>query len=136
MKYWINTISLDHVTRGVAGGFTQAGHGKANGLKRLSKDDWIVFYSPRTSYSEGEVLQAFTAIGRVSDDASYRFEMSPTFIPWRRNVTFLESKQALIKPMLNDLSFIVDKQHWGYKFRLGLFEIPEDDFNVIKQSMQ
>jgi len=35
MNYWINTISRDHVMRGVAGGFTQANHGKASGLKGL-----------------------------------------------------------------------------------------------------
>ena len=28
MSYWINTVSRDHVQRGVAGGFTQANHGK------------------------------------------------------------------------------------------------------------
>ncbi len=57
--------------RGVEGGFTQAGHGKASGLKRLIKDDWIVFYSPKTSYQDGESLQAFTAIGQVADEELY-----------------------------------------------------------------
>jgi hypothetical protein len=28
MRYWINTVSLEHVERGVEGGFTQADHGK------------------------------------------------------------------------------------------------------------
>jgi hypothetical protein len=46
MKYWMNTISRDHVRVGVEGGFTQAGHGKAAGLKRLNARDWLVFYSP------------------------------------------------------------------------------------------
>lgn len=35
MNYWINTISRDHVRRGVEGGFTQANHGKDTVLKRL-----------------------------------------------------------------------------------------------------
>jgi hypothetical protein len=42
MKYWVSTISRDHVELGVAGGFNQAGHGKASGLKRLAAGDWLV----------------------------------------------------------------------------------------------
>ena len=34
MAYWINTVSRDHVQIGMAGGFTQANHGKATNLKR------------------------------------------------------------------------------------------------------
>jgi len=45
----VNTISRDHVRRGIGGGFTQAGHGKASGLKRLAAGDWLAFYSPKTS---------------------------------------------------------------------------------------
>ena len=68
VKCWVSTISRDHVQRGVEGGFTQAGHGKASGLRRLGVGDWLAFYSPKTSLREGEPLQAFTAIGRVADD--------------------------------------------------------------------
>jgi hypothetical protein len=67
MKYWINTISKDHVMRGVEGGFTQANHGKKTILSRVKKGDYIIFYSPKTSYKEGEPLQSFTALGRVTD---------------------------------------------------------------------
>ena len=48
--YWINTVSRGHVARGVAGGFTQANHGKPHMLRRMARDDWIVFYSPKTDY--------------------------------------------------------------------------------------
>jgi DNA-binding MarR family transcriptional regulator len=41
--YWVSTISRDHVQLGVDGGFTQTGHGKASGLKRLKADDWLIF---------------------------------------------------------------------------------------------
>ena len=49
MRYWINTASRDHVKGGVAGGFTQVDHGKDTRLKRMSKGDGIIFYSPRGS---------------------------------------------------------------------------------------
>ncbi len=135
MKYWINTISRDHVMRGVAGGFTQANHGKPHVLKRLQKDDWIVFYSPKTSYEGGEPLQAFTAIGQVKDDELYQVEMAPGFVPWRRNVEFYDCTETPIKPLIEDLSFIKDKTHWGYKFRFGLFEIPKADFDIIYKAV-
>ena len=135
MKYWINTISRDHVRRGVAGGFTQANHGKPHTLKRLKAGEWIVFYSPKTSYNEGETLQAFTAIGQVKDEELYQFEMAPDFVPWRRNVEFKDCIETPIKPLLSSLSFIKDKTRWGYMFRFGMFEIPEADFNLIQHAM-
>jgi hypothetical protein len=121
--------------RGVAGGFTQANHGKANGLKRLSQGDWIVFYSPKSTYEGGEPLQAFTAIGRIADEELYQGEMGPGFEPWRRNVAFEDCTEVSIRPLLNDLSFIKDKTHWGYMFRFGLFEIPKADFELIRSAM-
>jgi hypothetical protein len=37
--------------------------------------------------------------------------------------------------MINQLSFIKDKTHWGFIFRLGLFEIAEADFRLIEKEM-
>ena len=135
MSYWINTVSRSHVARGVAGGFTQANHGKPHMLRRMARDDWIVFYSPRTDYPEGARLQAFTAIGQVSDDEPYQVEMSPDFHPWRRNVRFLSCSETPIQPLLDNLEFIEDKKRWGYRFRFGVFEIHEHDFDVIRSAM-
>ena len=135
MRYWINIVSRDHVARGVAGGFTQANHGRDAGLKRLTTGDWIIFYSPKTTYEGGEPLQAFTAIGQVRDDALYQFALTPDFVPWRRNVDFKQCHEAPIKPLIAALSFISDKTHWGYKFRFGFFEIPEADFQRIRRAM-
>lgn len=135
MNYWINTISRDHVMLGVAGGFIQAGHGKDTGLKRLKKGDWMVFYSPKTSYVDGEPLQAFTAICQVADDELYQGERPDGFRPWRRKVVFTECVETPIKPLIGDLSFIQDKTHWGYMFRVGLFQIPQADFELIRSAM-
>jgi len=135
MTYWINTISRDHVRRGGKGGFAQAGHGKDTILKRLKAGDGIIFYSPKTSYQDGEVLQAFTAIGTVADDELYQVEMAHGFVPWRRNIKFEKCREVPIKPLLDELRFIKDKTHWGYMFRFGLFQIPEEDFLKIQQAM-
>jgi hypothetical protein len=134
-RFWINTISKDHVQKGVAGGFTQADHGKNTRLKRLRKGDYIIFYSPKTSLKNGEALQAFTAIGVIEDNAPYQVEMTPDFHPWRRKVRFLKGEEAAIKPLLEHLSFIKDKARWGYPFRMGLFEIQKADFELIAKVM-
>ena len=133
--YWINTISLEHVERGVEGGFTQADHGRNARLRRLERGDWIVFYSPRTEMCGGEQLQAFTAIGRIADDEPFQVEMIADFHPWRRRVDFRSSRHVPARPLVGSLSFITDERRWGYPFRRGLFEVPAEDFATIATAM-
>lgn len=135
MTNWINTVSRDHVERGVRGRFTQANHGKAQPLRRMARGDWIAFYSPRLEYPDGPPLQAFTAIGRVADDEPYQVELSPDFQPWRRNVDFLDCTETPIRPLIADLGFIENKQRWGYKFRFGVFRVDDHDFELIRTAM-
>ena len=130
-RYWVNTVSRDHVQKGVEGGFTQADHGKNTRLKRLNQGDYLVFYSPRTHFRTGETLQAFTALGRVTDTEPYQVEMSPDFHPWRRNMTFFDGREAPVRPLIEHLAFIKNKESWGYPFRRGLFELSEGDFERI-----
>lgn len=135
MKYWINCISKDHVLAGVEGGFTQAGHGKPDPLKPLWKNDLVAFYSAGSTYRKGELIQSFTAIGRVKDDVPYQETVSKDFRPWRRRMEFLGVKDAPIVPLIPDLTFIPDKAHWGMPLRRGLFEIEKDDFDKIAAAM-
>ena len=134
-KYWINTVSFDHLKRGIEGGFTQANHGKAINIKKLSKEDMIVFYSPKTKFENGEPLQKFTAIGIIADTEPYQVEMTQTFHPWRRNVKFLKCRQAPVHDLIDSLEFIKDKKKWGFPFRRSLFTIAEKDFKLISNAM-
>ena len=109
MAYWINTISRDHVLLGMRGGYTQASHGRPHALRRLERGDLIAFYSPRTTYPDGEPLQLFTAIARVIDDEPHQVEMRPGFHPWRRVVEPLTTNEAPARPLINDLTFIRDR---------------------------
>jgi hypothetical protein len=62
--------------------------------------------------------------------------MSPDFRPWRRRVEFFVCQEAPIEDLLGGLTFIKDRAHWGFVFRRGLFEIPEEDFRRIAAAMQ
>ena len=135
MKYWVNTISQTHVRNGVAGGFTQADHGKDSRLRRMAKGDGIVFYSPRAEMKAGPPVQSFTAIGEVVDEAPYQVEMNDEFKPWRRAVKFLPASEAPIQPLIENLEFIRNKKSWGVVFRRGFFEIGEGDFGRIREAM-
>ena len=134
-RYWIGVASLEHVLRGVTGGFAQVCHGKPGPLRSMRGDDWIIYYSPTVQFGGKEPCQSFTAIGKISSYDLYTFVMSDDFIPWRRNVNFLPSKRVPIQPLLEKLTFIKDKKKWGFPFRRGCFEIVEKDFLLIAKHM-
>ena len=135
MKYWVNTVTKNHIMIGVEGGFTQADHGKDTRLKKLNLGDYIVFYSPRSEIREGEILQSFTAIGRIVDKIPYRVKMKPGFEPWRRKVNFINCRETSIRDLINSLNFIHNKKNWGLPFRHGLFEIGRADMEIIAKAM-
>jgi predicted RNA-binding protein len=135
MRYWIGVASKEHVNRGVAGGFCQLCHGKAQPLKRMAEGDWIIYYSPKEWFDAPTPCQQFTAIGEVVGEKVYPFEMFPGFIPHRRDIRFLTATAAPIRPLLAELSFIKDKSKWGYVFRFGHLEIPQTDFELIATKM-
>lgn len=87
-KYWIIVASKDHVQHGVEQGIAQACHGKASPLKRMTKGDYVLYYSSKVAFDHTEKCQEFTAIGQVKDDEVYAFQMSENFTPFRRNIDF------------------------------------------------
>ena len=135
MKLYLSNVSKNHVLIGLNGGFTQADHGKNSRLKNLAKGDYIIFYSPRTEFKGGESLQKFTAIGQIIDDHPFQVEMTPTFHPWRRKVQFFECREAPVKELIQELSFIKNKKQWGFPFRRGLFSIEKGDYDTIATAM-
>lgn len=135
-RFWVNTISLDHVLLGVEGGFTQADHGRDTRLRQLCRGDGIAFYSPRQSLGTGKPLQQFTALGVIADDEPYRVEVRADFAPWRRRIAFEAVRAVPIRPLLPMLGFISDEQKWGLPFRRGLFEVPAGDFGMIAGALR
>jgi hypothetical protein len=134
-RFWVGVVSGSHVQLGVKGGFIQLGHGKKAPLQKLHAGDGLAMYSPRTDYPDGEVLQAFTAIGVVRSGEIYQVEMSSDFKPFRVDVRFHKCREALIRPLVGELSFIKNKTHWGAALRFGQLKIPADDFKIIAEAM-
>lgn len=134
-KYWMAVASREHVMRGVTEGFAQVCHGKGGPLKKMSEGDWIIYYSPTEKFGKAISCRQFTAIGKIEKGKPYLFAMSDDFIPWRRKVHFFPAKEVDIGQLLDKLSFIQDKRHWGFIFRRGFFEISETDFKIIADNM-
>lgn len=68
----------------------------------------------------------------VADDEPYQLSADQ---PWRRTMEFLPCTATPIRPLLEQLEFIVDPQRWGYKFRFGVFRIDQHDFELIRSAM-
>ena len=134
-SHWLGVVSRSHVLLGVKDGFIQLNHGKKAPLQKFCAGDGLVIYSPRTEYPDGEPLQAFTAIGTIVSGEVYQIEMAPDFKPYRISVQFSRCKEAPIKPLIEELSFIKSKTHWGAAFRFGQLKIPANDFALIAEAM-
>lgn len=135
MTCWVGVASRDHVTRAVKGGFCQVNHGKAAPLKRMTRGDTILYYSPREEMRGGKPVQAFTAIGLIDDDEPYQVQQGDDFEPFRRKVDYFTSHDAPIGPLLSQLALTRDRTSWGILFRRGLFTIVDADYSVIARAM-
>jgi len=134
-KYWILVASKDHVKKGLAEGIAQACHGKASPLRRMRKNDFVIYYSGKQTLGKPDKCQEFTAIGKVMNDDIYQIQISENFCPSRHSIDFLESKDVSILPLIHELEFIQNKKSWGYPFRFGFFEINQHDFDLISSQM-
>ena len=103
---------------------------------RFRADDGLIMYSPRTTHQDGEVLQAFTAIGRIKSGETYEVEMTPDFTPYPIDVEFFACDEAPIRPLIDGLSFIRSKTRWGAAFRFGQVKVPREDFLHIAAAMR
>ena len=61
--------------------------------------------------------------------------MSEDFKPYRVDVSFFKSTEVPIKPLVDRLSFIKNKTHWGAAFRFGYIKVPAPDFALIAEEM-
>ena len=104
-------------------------------MRRLRRGDVLAFYSPREAMGSGTALRAFTAAGRIMDDAPYQASQSLEFQPFRRETAFWHGEQAPIQPLLDALTFTRGRAAWGLSFRRSVFRIEAHDFATIAKAM-
>jgi hypothetical protein len=132
---WIAVASADHVARGRAAGFMQVCHGKGGPLRRIRAGDRVAYYSPTAAFRGKDKLQAFTAIGVVREGEPYQVEMFEGFRPFRRDISWLEGREAPMLALRDELDFTCAEPNWGYRLRLGLVPIGDRDMRLIAQAM-
>jgi hypothetical protein len=134
MRYWLGVVQREHVLRGVALGIAQINHG-SKAVGRMEPGDGFVYYSPKTSYPDGDPLREFTAIGRIAPGDVWQAD-DGDFHPWRRKVDYDGSAHATsITPLLDVLDLSRGNRNWGYQLRRGQVEMTEHDFRVIAAEM-
>jgi hypothetical protein len=120
----------------VAEGFAMFAHGRHDAVMRTTPGEWLAYYSPRTLLKGGEEVRAFTAIGRFTERQPYEAEMTAGRVGWRRDIAYeMGARDADVYPLLDQLSFIKDRTHWGLFFHRSLFSVPRDDFVLIAEAM-
>lgn len=137
-RNWIAVASAEHARLGRDArpvGFMQVGHGKGAPLKRIAPGDRVAYYAPAEVYRGTDKLQSFVSIGVVQDREPYPFDMGEGFVPWRRDVAYVSAREAPIAPLLDEFDFVDDRQHWGSKFRFGLFPVNDADMQRIARAM-
>jgi EVE domain len=133
MTAWLGVVSRAHVRTGVAGGFAQLCHGKAQPLRRMCRGDWLVDYSP-TDEIGGAALRAFTAIGQVEGSEVYPYDMGGGFVPYRRAVRYADAQEVAIDMIKQELEFCA-RPNWGMALRRGHLPLEAADFATIAAAM-
>lgn len=135
--FWMGVASADHARAGRDGGFAQLGHGKHTAVKSLKRGDWIVYYSPKERLGQGDAVQAFTTIGRVTSDEPYQVNQGKNFAPFRVDVDYVkDAKFASIAPLLNKLDLTKDRGgNWGIAMRGSKSKLSASDMRTIALAM-
>jgi len=135
-KFWVVVTSRDHALQGFKEGIVQVNHGKESPLRRMHAGDRVLFYAGKKVYGEKELSQCFVALAVLTDEAIFQHEVSAEFKPFRRKAEYQTVDETPIRPLINELEFIGNKEKWGFIFRTGIFEITKHDFDLIQSHLQ
>jgi len=134
MAAWLVVACADHVARGQAEGFVQACHGKAAPLRRMAPGDWVICYSPSQAFRGQDGLRSFTALGRITEGEPYLADMGNGFVPWRRNVNWMEGTAQPLKALADQLE-LTQSPSWGWRLRQGHLPLSEADAACVRSAM-
>ena len=98
-----------------------ANHGKRPPLARMNVGDGVVIYSPKTTYPDGDPLQAITIVGAVTGPEPEPSDLIPN--GYRRRADLRE-----IEPLALDRI----REHFPTaRLRFGCFELERADATAI-----
>jgi len=116
-------------------GFVAFSHGRESAVQRLNVGDRVIYYAPKSDF-DGEPVQAFVAHATVTGDAPcQRAFMGSDGLFWARDAVFDPVTEVPVRPLIDDLTFVKDKAHWGVAFRQGGFRISREDYERIARAL-
>lgn len=136
-SYWIGITMLDHLEIGFKKRTFGIGHGKRAPLEKMKPGDRIVFYLPKKvpgiSTAENK-YQRFRGFAVVDEGDVFQESVDGRCM-FRKKLTFTDTeKEASILPLIDRLSFIKNKTHWGFPFLKGYVRITKEDWDMIEQA--
>lgn len=81
-------------------------------------------------------LQTWSQIKSGKFGRILAFGMNGMMIRNRRDVLYLQTNDAPIKPLIEKLQLIQNKNNWGYIFRFGILKINKIYFEYIAKAME
>lgn len=96
--------------------------------------DIAICYSPTQRFQSGDGLRAFTAFGILESGDPYLHDMGGGFVPWRRDVRWL---QAMVTPLesVKERLALTQDPHWGWKLRQGHVPLALKDAQTLAEAM-
>lgn len=124
-KAWLLTATLNNwkiaEEKGVFGC-----HGNRSFLKEIKKGDYFIAFVPKVGFiGQGTITgEYFNSKIKLWSDKNYnhRFQISTSFI---------SDKVLPAASVVDDLTFVKNKNKWGVFFRSGIRKIPLDDYSLI-----
>lgn len=135
VRYWIGVVSGDHVDHAVETGICAFSKGAKSALVKLNEGDRFAFYSPKTGFMSGDPVQCFTALGTVIDPTPFQATWEGVEF-WAARAAYASVTPASVRPLLDRLSFVTNKDKWGMAFRRGQFEVNAADFAAIETALK
>ncbi|NOU65545.1 hypothetical protein GC096_16040 [Paenibacillus sp. LMG 31461] len=76
-------------------------------------------------------------MGKIDEFSPFSqgYQMSESFVPFRRKIRYISCREVQIRDLLEQLSFTRGKRNLGYSFRYDQFEIGREDFLAIASAM-
>ncbi len=135
MAHFIGVVHRKQVRIARDKGVVAFGHGKESLVRTLNPGDTVIYYAPREEPG-GDPVQCFVSMATVTGDAPFVVEFYMGSEGWVREARYDLWGAAPVRPMLEDLSFVKNKQSWGMTFRGGKFEIPAADHDLIVAALK